>query len=162
MQGGIAAISASTNAAAPIVIDNLAAGVLQNMSGLSTDLAVTTQGGPTTLTNAGTLIGVLRLGAGTDNAIFNLGLWNTAGGASDFGGSATLTNNAGGTILAGGAAATTTTTFDVAMGFDPHTTRLAVNNLLDRYEAGWTFQRKLHLLQAADEGDASGEQGGGR
>lgn len=52
--------------------------------------------------------------------------------------------------------------FLVGMGFERHATRLAINGLLDRYEAGWTFQRKLHLLQAADEGDASGEKGGGR
>lgn len=52
--------------------------------------------------------------------------------------------------------------FLVKMGFDPQATRLAINNLLDRYEAGWTFQRKLHLLQAADDVDAGGGQGGGR
>jgi len=51
--------------------------------------------------------------------------------------------------------------FLVGMGFDPDATRLAINSLLDRYEAGWTFQRKLHLLLVA-EGEASGEQDGGR
>lgn len=50
--------------------------------------------------------------------------------------------------------------FLLAMGFDPHATRLAINSLLDRYEAGWTFQRKLHLLQATNESDASGGGGG--
>lgn len=41
------------------------------------------------------------------------------------------------------------------MGFDPQATRLAVNGLLDRYEAGWRFQRKVHLLISPDEAEAA-------
>lgn len=39
----------------------------------------------------------------------------------------------------------------VGMGFDPAQTRQAFNGLLDRYEDGWTFQRKVHLLPRPDE-----------
>ncbi len=39
----------------------------------------------------------------------------------------------------------------VGMGFDPVKTRQAFNGLLDRYEDGWTFQRKVHLLPRLDE-----------
>ena len=39
----------------------------------------------------------------------------------------------------------------VGMGFDPARTRQAFNGLLDRYEDGWTFQRKVHLLPGLDE-----------
>ena len=39
----------------------------------------------------------------------------------------------------------------VGMGFDLARTRQAFNGLLDRYEDGWTFQRKVHLLLPPDE-----------
>lgn len=118
VRGGIAAITASGWFGEPIVIENRTRGVLQNMSGLSTDLAVTTQGGPTTLTNSGKLTGVLQLASGLANEVFNQGLWNTAGGANDFGGSAILTNAAGGTVLAGGGPAPVTTAFNNLTSFE--------------------------------------------
>ena len=34
----------------------------------------------------------------------------------------------------------------INMGYDRNGTRNALNGLLDRYEAGWSFQRKPHLL----------------
>lgn len=49
----------------------------------------------------------------------------------------------------------------VGMGFDPARTRQAFNGLLDRYEDGWRFQRKVHLLPGPDEG-ASADEGDGR
>jgi outer membrane autotransporter protein len=111
------------------LIYNLASGILQNVSGLSTDLAVMTQSGPTALTNAGTLTGVLQLAGGAANEIFNQGMWHTAGGSSDFGGSATLTNMAGGTILAGGGTGPVTTAFNNLTGFE-NSGRLALRGAI--------------------------------
>src|SRR5690606_10054011 len=118
VEGGTAAILAASNGVAPIAIDNLAGGTLQNMDGLSTGLAVQTSSGPTALTNAGTLRGVLQFGPGAGNTLVNEGLWDTAGGVSDFGGAAIVTNAAGGAILAGGSGAAVTTTFGGLTRFD--------------------------------------------
>ncbi len=48
----------------------------------------------------------------------------------------------------------------VGMGFDSAQTRQAFNGLLDRYEDGWTFQRKVHLLAKLDETAPAGEGDG--
>ena len=47
----------------------------------------------------------------------------------------------------------------IGMGFDPARTRQAFNGLLDRYEDGWTFQRKVHLLPKPDEVEPADEGG---
>jgi hypothetical protein len=49
----------------------------------------------------------------------------------------------------------------IGMGFDPARTRQAFNGLLDRYEDGWRFQRKVHLLPRPDE-IAPADEGDGR
>lgn len=36
-------------------------------------------------------------------------------------------------------------------GFDRNATRVRIAQLVDQYESGWDFQRKLHLTPAADE-----------
>ncbi len=38
----------------------------------------------------------------------------------------------------------------IDMGYDRHGTHAAISELLDRYEAGWAFQRKAHLLPKPD------------
>ena len=124
VQGKVAGITAiSKYNQAPITITNN--GTVQNLSGLSTDLAIRAYGGPTTVINNGTITGVVDFRPGTptptarpipDPDMINNGIWNTAGGTNNFsgGGSDTLTNTATGVINAAnsGAASPVTTTFN--------------------------------------------------
>ena len=106
VEGGTSAIFAGSGGQ-PIAINTN--GLTRNVSGLPTDVAIETMGGPVTLTNGGTLVGRVKFDAGA-HAMANNGTWSAAGGTSQFGGGS-LVNAAGGTILAaaGGGA---TTTFD--------------------------------------------------
>jgi SOS response regulatory protein OraA/RecX len=44
----------------------------------------------------------------------------------------------------------------VARGYDLEASQDVFIGIVDRYEAGWTFQRRVHLLQPR-EGDAGGD-----
>lgn len=46
----------------------------------------------------------------------------------------------------------------VARGYDPEASEKAFVGIVERYEAGWTFQRRVHLLQPRE--DDSGDEGG--
>jgi hypothetical protein len=46
-----------------------------------------------------------------------------------------------------------------ARGYDPDATGRAFVGIVDRYEAGWTFQRRVHLLREPEK--ASSDEGGG-
>jgi len=45
----------------------------------------------------------------------------------------------------------------VARGYDREKTELAFSAIVDRYQAGWTFQRRVHLL-ARDDGAAEDDE----
>jgi len=96
-QGGTSGINAFS-ANAGITITNSSTGIIQNSTGLSTDLAITTSGQPTTITNNGIITGTVALDDG-GNTFNNHGTWNTAGDTNDFGtGVNTLFNATGGVI----------------------------------------------------------------
>jgi hypothetical protein len=40
----------------------------------------------------------------------------------------------------------------VARGYDGNGSRRVFSDLIDRYEQGWTFQRRLHLVSPAEPG----------
>lgn len=112
VEGGTSAITALSTGTAITITTNA---LVRNLSQLPTDLAVETSGGSVWLTNAGGMIGTVRLNvpvAGGGNTMDNRATWNTAGGVNAFG-EGTLTNAAGGTIVAAASAATlpVTTTF---------------------------------------------------
>ena len=91
---------------------NISSGTIRNASGLTTDEAIRTSGGPFTLANAGTIVGTASFGAAADTFI-NSGAWRTAGGSSDFGGGGdTLRNTPFGVLDVAGVGAPATTTFD--------------------------------------------------
>jgi hypothetical protein len=76
-------------------------GTIQNSSGASTDLAIKTGGGATTILNNGTINGAVTLAdPPLPNSFTNNGTWNTAGAVNSFGGADTLTNAATGVIVA--------------------------------------------------------------
>ncbi len=112
VQGRIAGVFAYSKYGAPIAVTNN--GVIQNLSGASTDLAIATSGGPVTIVNNGTITGVVNVSAPAVSAMTNNGTWNVAGGTNAFGGSDILTNAGGGAIVAAasGAASPVTTTFN--------------------------------------------------
>ncbi len=111
VQGGSAAIKAESNAGQAITI--ITSGLVRNNSGLTTDLAVETSGGPVNFTSNWVLAGTLKLGAAAGNIVNNNATWYTAGGTSEFGGG-TLINSAGERISAANldATAPVTTTFN--------------------------------------------------
>ena len=117
VEGGTAAIAVGS-AGQPVTITTN--GLVRNSSQAPTDLAVRTSGaGLVTFTNAGGLIGTVQFGTGA-HTMANNAAWNTAGGASTFGGGA-LTNAAGIAIIAGaGGGAPVTTTFDGLASFVNH------------------------------------------
>lgn len=48
-----------------------------------------------------------------------------------------------------------------ARGFDADATARVLDEIVDRYQSGWSFQRKVHLQQRPDEAEAA-EEGDGR
>lgn len=105
VEGATSAISALSTGTAITITTNA---LVRNLSQLPTDLAVETSGGSAALTNAGGMIGTVRMNtpvAGGGNTMDNQAEWNTAGGLDAFGGG-TLTNAASGTIIAAANAAT--------------------------------------------------------
>lgn len=79
-------------------------GVIRNSSGLSSDRAILASGAFVVLENQGTVTGELAVIA--DASLFvNEGVWNTAGGTSQFeGGDDAVFNNEAGTVIGGGGA----------------------------------------------------------
>ncbi len=75
-------------------------GTIQNLSGLSTDLAIESLGGSTNVVNNGIVTGVVNFNFVDPNNFTNTGTWNTAGGTNTFAGSDTLTNTRPATIVA--------------------------------------------------------------
>lgn len=97
IEGGTSAILARS-AGQSITLVNT--GAIRNASGHSSSNAIQIVGGPATLSNTGTIVGALALGDGAD-LFTNSGLWNSAGGVSDFrAGLDTLDNGASGTLIA--------------------------------------------------------------
>ena len=43
----------------------------------------------------------------------------------------------------------------IEQGYDKRATDTAVDSLLDRYESGWEFRRKVHLLSRTDTDDTT-------
>ena len=89
VQGRIAGVFAYSKYGAPIAITNN--GVIQNLSGASTDVAIATNGGPATIVNNGTITGEVNISGPAASAMTNNGTWNVAGGTNAFGGADTLT-----------------------------------------------------------------------
>ncbi|CAM5771719.1 hypothetical protein LMIY3S_03603 [Labrys miyagiensis] len=116
VEGGTAGIYAQSDSEEAIGISN--SGTVRNASGASSDLAIDTSGGTTSISNSGLVKGTVAL-SDQGNSFDNLsgGVWNTAGGTNEFGtdlADNVLTNEAGGTIIAAeaGASAAATTTFN--------------------------------------------------
>lgn len=97
VEGGTNAINAFSSGDQAVNILN--EGVIRNSSAASSAIALGAAGGLVTLTNAGTLLGGVILGA--DSSRFqNQGSWNSVGGDSIFaGGDDRLANATGGSIL---------------------------------------------------------------
>jgi outer membrane autotransporter protein len=119
VQGGTDGVYASS-ASSSIGITN--AGTIQNLSGLSTALAIASVGGPTSISNAGLVTGTVNLG-NQGSSFTNTGTWDTAGGTNNFGTDTadnSVDNEAGATIVAAARGATdaVTTTFDGLGTFD--------------------------------------------
>ena len=98
VQGRIAGVLAYSKYGAPIAITNN--GVIQNLSGASTDVAIATNGGPATIVNNGAITGEVNISGPVASAMTNNGTWNVTGGTNAFGGADTLTNAASGKIVA--------------------------------------------------------------
>lgn len=43
----------------------------------------------------------------------------------------------------------------IEQGYDKRATDTAIDSLLDRYESGWDFRRKVHLLYRTDTDDTT-------
>ena len=102
VRGLSAGVNATSRYGAPITITNN--GVIENVSGLSTDPAILTSSGKAGVVNNGVITGGIKLSGSYANNLMNNGTWNAAGAVADFGGSATITNSAAGTIYAAAAA----------------------------------------------------------
>lgn len=96
------------SAASTISIDNAAGGVITStLAAPETRQAIFTSGGASTITNSGSLYGLMSLGNGA-NSVTNSGTWTTRG-ANAFGSGATMISNTGllyagnGTSFGGGA-----------------------------------------------------------
>ncbi|WP_171026234.1 autotransporter outer membrane beta-barrel domain-containing protein [Mesorhizobium comanense] len=110
VQGSDAAISATSNGhAITITTDDL----VQNSSGLTTDLAVETSGGPVNFTNKWVVKGTLKLGAAAGNIVTSR-LWYAAGATSEFGGGTLINTEWIGAANFGATAPVTTTFNDLA------------------------------------------------
>ncbi|MCP1848131.1 MULTISPECIES: autotransporter outer membrane beta-barrel domain-containing protein [unclassified Bradyrhizobium] len=125
VQGLRSGISVTPGNAQSVTIDNT--GIIRNLSGLSTDLAILAAGGhgattnahgPTTINNSKLVTGTVDFAPGILNTFTNIGTWNTAGGTNWFDGSAInggqgAINNSGLVIAAAnGATAPVATTFN--------------------------------------------------
>ncbi|WP_181173838.1 autotransporter domain-containing protein [Mesorhizobium sp. B2-3-12] len=105
VEGSVAAIRVESLSGQ--AIDITTSGVVRNASQLSSDVAVTTTGGPVTLTNNGGITGKINFDGG--GVMFNNNAtWNTAGAGNVFGG-AEMINAAGVDIIAAAIGGTTTT-----------------------------------------------------
>ncbi len=102
VEGVDAAVTAASVAGNAVTVHNLAGGTLRNRSGASTDLAVVGQGGAVTLVNDSSIVGTVSLD-GVVSRFENNGMWNSAGGTSDFsGGVGSEVVNAAGASVVGG------------------------------------------------------------
>jgi len=115
LQGKVEGVKAVARGGQPISITNQ--GTIQNLTGLSSDLAITTVAGSTAIVNSGLVQGTVILGNQGGNTFDNQngGIWSTAGGTNEFDpGPNSITNEAGGVIVAANAGATApvTTTFN--------------------------------------------------
>ena len=94
---GLSVISAASSGGT-IAIVNTADALIHSSTNSPGDLAISTSGGPATISNAGILTGRLSLG-GSSNVVTNTGTWSTSG-TSAIGG--TFSNQAGGTFVTSG------------------------------------------------------------
>ncbi len=101
VQGFDTGIDASAGASGSIMIDINSQSVVQNLSGLDSDLAIRTAGGDTTINNRWDIVGRIETGGGDDtlnNSSTGPGFWTTEG-TSDFGGGIDTVNNNSGAII---------------------------------------------------------------
>lgn len=90
-------------------------GLVRNLSGLSSDLAVGVSGGTVEISNSGLIVGTVEVSA-SESLMMNLGAWDSAGGASQFTGADDLLVNAdNGVLIARSNAATQDLTFWVGL-----------------------------------------------
>lgn len=138
VQGGVAGVE--VNATQGQIFAILNSGTIRNSSGLSSDLAIRSTGGEGAITNSGTLLGTVSLGAfepgdddddnnggsfaarmiggagplaapGTGHLLINTGVWNSIGGVSEFlAENDVVLNQAGGRLIGGVSAGTAETT----------------------------------------------------
>jgi len=107
VQGKVEGVKAVAPGGQSISITNQ--GTIQNLTGLSSDLAITTVAGSTAIVNSGLVLGTVNLGNQGGNTFDNKngGIWSTAGGTNEFDpGPNSITNEAGATIVAANAGAT--------------------------------------------------------
>ncbi|QIG47329.1 autotransporter domain-containing protein [Nordella sp. HKS 07] len=96
VEGNDSAIDADSDYGQDISITNL--GTVRNRSGSSSDRAIETDDGDTTIKNYGNLIGTVDLGDFedfTDSRLNNAGFWDTSDGWNDFGGGEDEVTNSG-------------------------------------------------------------------